>query len=72
MNYVFIIGIIQLVFCYCIDTVLLQIHICNCELRFFYLKKFTLKNPKKKTTIIAVQMLKTTFFVILFAPIRKK
>lgn len=35
MNYVFIIGIIQLVFCYCIDTVLLQIHICNCELRFF-------------------------------------
>lgn len=35
MNYVFIIGIIQLVFCYCIDTVLLQIHICDCELRFF-------------------------------------
>ena len=29
------IGIIQLVFCYCIDTVLLQIHICDCELRFF-------------------------------------
>lgn len=38
----------------------------------FLSKKFTLKNPKKKTTIIAMQMLETTFFVILFAPIRKK